>query len=587
MKTKCYAFALALIVLSVQQSHACGGFFCSNVPMNQAVERILFVKRNDGKITTHVQIQYSGEKTDFAWILPVPSVPELSVSHNDIFLQLQFATQPTFQLDWEDSDCPDIFPPIFFFDDWARSTAEGGVEVISEERVGPYETAVIASEDPTAVVNWLVDNGYQLGSLGADLLRPYTEGGFFFLALRLAADRDIGDLQPIAMTYEADKPGIPIILTAVAAEDNMGVLAWVLGQHRAIPENYLHVEINEASIDWLSGGSNYDEVVTEAANEAGGQAFATDYAGESAIMRDRFYAPGQYDKLASLAAQTDPSRFLADLFSMGFPRDNQMQTLIRRYIPIPQRVWDEGVLQVIYRGDREAYERDRADIEAFNANVERWFYNNMELFAEYITDLSFDAAAFVSDLQTVVVDPLVKVQELFGQYPYLTRLYTTLSADEMTVDPMFAFNADLPDLSHIHRAKAKLICPQGEDTKPEDYEVLITLSDGREIRVKPPFGPPGPAPIPLPRPEYVDASFRPFAASRIERMGLSGAPTLIRGLTAVSADFDNSGRVDFRDFTAFAAAFGTRNPAFDLTGDGQVDFRDFLLFVQAFQDSQG
>ncbi|MDP6039018.1 MAG: DUF2330 domain-containing protein, partial [Candidatus Latescibacteria bacterium] len=462
--------SLILLFLYAQISYACGGFFCSNVPMNQAAERILFVKRDDGKITTHVQIQYSGEKTDFAWILPVPSIPDLGVSHNGIFQQLQFATQPTFQLEWEDSDCPIVFPPIFRFDDAvaAASPEADSVQVIAEERVGPYDTAIITSTDPAAIINWLVENGYQLGSLGADLLQPYTDGGFFFLALRLAPDRDVGDLQPIALTYDANMPGIPIKLTAVAAEANMGVLVWVLGQNRAIPENYLHVEINEASIDWLSGGGNYDQVVTEAANEAGGQAFASEYAGQSAIMKDRIYRQGQYDNLELLTSRTDPISFLEGLLILGFPRDSQIQTLIRRHIPIPQRVWDEGVLQVIYRGNTEEYERARADSASFVANVERRFYNSLESFSEYITDISFDPAAFVRDLQAVIVDPLKNAQELFEQHPYLTRLYTTLSAEEMTVDPMFAFNADLPDLSNIHQARAKYICPDGPDTKPEN-----------------------------------------------------------------------------------------------------------------------
>ena len=579
--------SLALISLYAAQSHACGGFFCSNVPMNQAAERILFVKRDDGKMTTHVQIQYSGEKTDFAWILPVPSVPELGVSHNGIFQQLQFATQPTFQLEWEESDCPLFFPPVFRAEDAVATAAPGadGVQVIAEQRVGPYDTAIIASDDPAAMIDWLVTNGYQLGNLGADLLQPYTYGGFFFLALRLAPDRDVGDLQPIAMTYDADMPGIPIKLTAIAAEPDMGVLVWVLGQNRAIPENYLHVQINEASIDWLSGGGNYDQVVTEAANEAGGQAFATEYAGKSTIMQDRIYRQGQYDNLELLSSRTDPNSFLEGLLILGFPRDTQMQTLIRRHIPIPQRVWDEGVLQVIYRGNVEEYERARADSVSFNATVEQWFYNNMQSFAEYTTDISFDPAAFVRDIQSVIVEPLKNAQELFGQHPYLTRLYTTLSADEMTVDPMFAFNADLPDLSNIHQAKAKYICPQGADTKPEDHEVLITLSDGRELRVKPQFfGIPGP--IPLPRPEFVDPAFSPLAASRIERMALTGAPALIRGLTLATPDFDNNGSVDFDDFLAFGSAFGKRDPAFDLTGDGKVDFHDFLNFVQAFKAAE-
>lgn len=579
-----FIFFLTVSLFQTHRVHACGGFFCSNVPMNQAAERILFTKRSDGKITTHVQIQFSGSKTDFAWILPVPSVPELGVSHNSVFQQLQFATQPTFQLEWEESDCEFLPPPIFrnFEDGVLEAAADGGVEVIAEERIGPYDTAIITSTDPTAMTEWLVDNGYQLDALGADLLRPYTDMGMYFLALRLAPDSDVGDLQPIAMTYEAENPMIPIKLTAIAAEPNMGVQVWILGQDRAIPENYLHVEINEAAIDWLNFGSNYNQVLTDAADEAGGQAFTTEYAGKSSIMADRIYRPGQYDNLGLLASRTDPISFLEGLLILGFPRDTQMQSLIRRNISIPQRVWDEGVLQVIFRGDRERYEEAQKDAVAFQATVERSFYNNMEAYREYLSDVQFDPVAFISDIDNVIITPLREAQALFTDYPYLTRLYTTLSANEMTVDPTFAFNPDLLEVSNIHTAKAKYECPHGEGTNPEDVVVLITLNDGRQLRVKPPFfGIPNPEPFPLPI--FVDAAFSPLAASRIERMALSGSSTVIRGLTPVSPDFDNSGEVDFNDFTAFAAAFGKRDPNFDLSGDGNVDFRDFLVFVQNFK----
>ena len=75
------------------------------------------------------------------------------------------------------------------------------------------------------------------------------------------------------------------------------------------------------------------------------------------------------------------------------------------------------MLQVIYRGNIDEYERARADSASFTANVERWFYNNMEAFSEYITDINFDPSAFVDDIQTVIVDPLKNAQELFEQRP--------------------------------------------------------------------------------------------------------------------------------------------------------------------------
>ena len=91
----------ALLLSGIEAARACGGFFCATVPMDQAGERILFAAR-DGMVTTHVQIQYSGEAPDFAWILPVPSLPEIQISHNEVFRQLSSATRPAFFLEFED-----------------------------------------------------------------------------------------------------------------------------------------------------------------------------------------------------------------------------------------------------------------------------------------------------------------------------------------------------------------------------------------------------------------------------------------------------------------------------------------------------
>ena len=173
---------------------ACGGFFCAAFPMDQVGEQILFA--SDGStITMQVQIQYQGSAADFAWVLPIPAVPELTVGQNEVFRQLGFATRPTFFLQFDEAgECGFPFRVL-------EATTDGGggatVEVASEERVGPYETAVIRADDAAAITEWLLANGYQIGDLGAELLEPYVANGSYFLALRLAADSDVGDLQPI------------------------------------------------------------------------------------------------------------------------------------------------------------------------------------------------------------------------------------------------------------------------------------------------------------------------------------------------------------------------------------------------------
>ena len=88
------------------------------------------------------------------------------------------------------------------------------------------------------------------------------------------------------VTYDSELPSIPIRPTAVAANDDMGVMVWVLASNRAIPSNYKALELNEALIDWFNPNNNYNDVVSRAADEAMGQGFVTEYAGKVADLKN-------------------------------------------------------------------------------------------------------------------------------------------------------------------------------------------------------------------------------------------------------------------------------------------------------------
>ncbi len=167
------AGSASLSLAGPEAAKACGGFFCTTAPMDQAGERILFAAR-DGVVTTHVQIQYSGEAADFAWVLPVPSPPEIRVSRDELFSQLDFATSPIFSLDLDGAYDRCGYQVEDFLGGCSTCAQTDGfpVEVVSRDRVGPYESVVITAEDAEAVVDWLTDNGYQLGDTGPELLSP-------------------------------------------------------------------------------------------------------------------------------------------------------------------------------------------------------------------------------------------------------------------------------------------------------------------------------------------------------------------------------------------------------------------------------
>src|SRR5687768_17918217 len=94
------AAAVASSIAAVPRAaDACGCFAPPTVgePIVQAGERIVFAHR-DGKVIAHIQIQYQGEANDFAWLLPVPSVPDLKLGSEELFVRVERATQPTFTL---------------------------------------------------------------------------------------------------------------------------------------------------------------------------------------------------------------------------------------------------------------------------------------------------------------------------------------------------------------------------------------------------------------------------------------------------------------------------------------------------------
>ena len=277
------ALVLALLVGpgAPRPASACGGLFCQNSPVDQNAERIIFTQNHDGTVSAIIQIQYTGWAPDFSWILPLPSpitaddieVPETAMT---AFTELEIQTSPVF--------IPPALPEcaLVAMDDMpmaAVAEMEEGVEVFASGEVGPYAFDVIGSEDPDALIIWLRDHGYLVTEAMEPLINVYVEEQFVFLAMRLLPDSDAQDIQPVKVTYESDRPMIPLRLTAVAANPDMAVIVWVYADNQAVPTNYAHMEIADEELTFFTfGGNNYRQLMGERADEFGGQAFITEYA---------------------------------------------------------------------------------------------------------------------------------------------------------------------------------------------------------------------------------------------------------------------------------------------------------------------
>jgi hypothetical protein len=271
---------LLLGLLAPGPAAACGGFFCTTIPVDQAAERVIFAV-DDGQITTYVQINYVGSPDNFAWVLPVPNVPKLAPGDMATFSDLDRMTSPLF-IPPPTPDC--LRRPIPLAAPAAASGA--GVQVLDSGAVGPFDYVVVTSPDPAEMVRWLRDNGYQIDPSMEPLVQAYTDEGMVFLAMKLQPGKGTNDITPIRLTYDAVQPMIPLRLTAVAAQPNMAILTYIFAKGRTGPVNFVDMSISDGEILFSPfGGNNYRQVVSNAADQAGGRAFVTEFAGPTSQLR--------------------------------------------------------------------------------------------------------------------------------------------------------------------------------------------------------------------------------------------------------------------------------------------------------------
>ena len=399
---------LLLLGLSAAFTAACGGFFCQNTPIDQSAERIIFTVNGDGTITAIVGINYTGAAEDFSWIVPVPSRPELDVVETESLDLLQRRTQVRFQRP------PNYCIGTYIFDGRGGGGGEGFFA--EEGHVGPYDFAIVGSSRSSELVNWLRDNDYVVTDDMIPIIELYVKEEMLFLAMKLSQEAEVGDIQPIVITYEAENPSIPIRLTAVAAVPNMPVLTWIFAETQYVPENYEHPEPDfsdfrapsqvatigkfdqafdifddpETRQTLFGDSGRYQLYQRRIQDEFNGQAFLTEYAGESAAFAEDFADDPfltnlvtRFPYLTRLRAQLSPSEMTLDPIFISDTAAAEVSNTVDLGLHVdPLHYWGCSTRSAIDTEVLQNLPRSSTYIEAWNLHVVHppdWILSEFEI----------------------------------------------------------------------------------------------------------------------------------------------------------------------------------------------------------------
>jgi len=317
------------------------------------------------------------------------------------------------------------------FDTDSSDSDDDGVTVLDQRTVGPFETVTLRGESAEELVDWLQERGFTIPDGIEPSLAPYISETGAFVALRLTKGATAADLQPLGMRYDGTKASIPITLTRIAAVPDMRLLVWVLGSRRAVPENYLHVQPNLLAVDWWSGGSNWPQVITASANDAGGQAFATD----SSIDADAIPVLGgpAWAPSTTLRAADNALEVLVEVRSGALASDPQIVPILDRFVDVPADLAAQGV----------------TELDLFNCP---------SCWMEELLAIPVDGDAVADAIVEGITTPRERVQALVNGAQRVTRLLSSMSPSEMDVDPIFGLVDGLDAVDPLREATEVTIC---------------------------------------------------------------------------------------------------------------------------------
>jgi hypothetical protein len=314
----------------------------------------------------------------------------------------------------------------------------------------------VETDDAQALVDWLDANDYSVPEKSLAPIQAYVNAGHVFLALKLASDRTTGDITPIVVRFEEQGPCIPLLLTSIAATPDMPIYAWVLAEQGIVSiDDFYEIEVNEAAIGWLAFGANYRAVATHAVDQAGGRGFIREYSGSSSLLARAVYDEARYDLDARWP---HPARR-----SAGCSRDSARRP----------------------RGDRQAVPPMPAEAQA---QASRPYTASASVLRRPTGPRRRGLVAALD----AVVQPLGRQSLSIGTY--LTRLFTTISPDEMTLDPLFRQNAHAPEVAVNRVVTAQRRCDPFVNPDRTTAPIRLHLPSGDQMTIdaEDPFHPSAP-----------------------------------------------------------------------------------------------
>jgi len=296
-----------ILALQPTDARACGGCFHeANAPTENTsviTDHRMALAVSTTQTVLWDQVRYQGNPKEFAWVLPVGVGARIELARDEFLQALNLLT--AVQITAPPVNCPGTYGGGgggggcgygggggsgetyggggSYGSADAGFTGNGDVNVVSQAVVGPYVAVTIRSSSGVAISQWLVENGFAIPTSIEPVLDFYTQGGFDFIALRLAPNVGVQAMQPVRVVTPGADPTLPLRMVAAGIGSSVGLELYVISEGRYETTSFPAKTIDPTTVQWDPNQlrSNYTEKFAAAVADG---SWVTEYSGKLANL---------------------------------------------------------------------------------------------------------------------------------------------------------------------------------------------------------------------------------------------------------------------------------------------------------------
>jgi len=246
---KIISLCFATLILLPHTYSFCGFYVAkADTKIFNTTSEVIYV-RNGNKSTITMSNDFQGDVTDFAMVVPVPTVlkkKDIRVMDNALFNKLDAYSGPRLVEYYDRNPC--AVDLMYLEDNMVKSlstiaccsvsesvsnSVRYEVKIEAKYEVGVYDILILSAKQSEGLKNWLLDNDYKIPHGSEEVLDPYIKDGMNFFVAKVNLERQgaltvDNELKPIQISFESKKFMLPIRLGMANSNGSQDMMIYFL-----------------------------------------------------------------------------------------------------------------------------------------------------------------------------------------------------------------------------------------------------------------------------------------------------------------------------------------------------------------------